>query len=87
MSETKRRLLIGNVLSSRMDKTIIVQVGRKFPHPIYKKYVTKFKKYYVHDPGNIAKTGDQVRIIEARPISKLKRWRLLDVARKAEIIE
>ena len=87
MSETKRRFLRGEVLPSEMDKTIIVQVGRRFPHPIYKKYVTKLKKYYAHDPENKANAGDMVRIIEAKPISKLKRWRLVEVTQKAEILE
>lgn len=87
MSESNRRLLIGEVLPSGMDKTIVVQVGRRFPHPIYKKYVTKFKKYYVHDPENKAQSGDTVKIIESRPISKLKRWRLVEVTKKAEILE
>ena len=70
-----------------MDKTAIVQVSRRFAHPIYKKFVSKNKKYYADDPANVAQTGDTVRIIEARQLSKLKRWRLVDVTIKAESLK
>ena len=69
----------GIVLKSRMDKTIVVKVSRITKHPQYKKYVRTTKKYYAHDDKNQAKAGDKVRIIESRPMSKLKRWRLLEV--------
>jgi len=70
-----------------MDKTAVVQVTRRFAHPIYKKFVSKNKKYYADDPANIAQAGDTVRIIEARQLSKLKRWRLVEVTKKAESLK
>ena len=62
-----------------MDKTAVVEISRRFPHPLYKKYVTRTKKYYAHDTNNICQVGDMVSIIESKPISKLKRWRVLKV--------
>ncbi len=82
MSKLKRKQLIGNVLESKMDKTAIVQVDLRGPHPIYKKYITKSKKYYVHDPNNECNVGDIVSIIECRPMSKLKRWRFNQIEKK-----
>ncbi len=84
MADSQRRQLIGTVLPSKMEKTVVVQVTRRFAHPVYKKFVSKNKKYYADDPGNIAKSGDTVKIIEARQLSKLKRWRLVEVTQKAE---
>jgi len=84
LADSGRRQLVGEVLESKMDKTAVVQVTRRFAHPIYKKFVSKNKKYYADDPSNIAQTGDTVRIIEARQLSKLKRWRLVEVTKKAE---
>jgi|SRR5579871_2382831 len=86
MTETKQSIKnekIGSVVSSKMAKTIVVEVIRKVPHPIYKRIVTKQRKFYAHDEDGTAKVGDVVRIIEARPMSKLKRWRLGEVIRKA----
>jgi len=74
---------IGSVVSNKMAKTIVVQVTRKVPHPMYKRIVTKRKKFYAHDEEGTAKVGDVVRIIECRPMSKLKRWSLGEVIRKA----
>ena len=82
--KNKRRELVGTVLPSKMDKTVVVQVTRKIAHPVYKKFVSKNKKYYADDPENIAQSGDTVRIIEARQLSKLKRWRLVEVTKNAE---
>ena len=73
---TKKKQLTGYVVKSAIDKTVIVRVDNKKPHPIYKKYVNRSKKYYAHDPNNECSIGDIVSIIECRPISKLKRWRL-----------
>lgn len=87
MAESGRRQLVGVVLPSKMDKTAIVQVTRRFAHPIYKKFVSKNKKYYADDPANVAQTGDTVKIIEARQLSKLKRWRLVEVTKKAESLK
>jgi small subunit ribosomal protein S17 len=74
---------IGQVVSTRMAKTIVVEVSRRVPHPLYKRIVGKRKKFYAHDEQGTAKTGDVVRIVECRPLSKLKRWRLAEVIRRA----
>ncbi len=71
----------GIVVSDSQEKTIIVEVERLVQHSKYKKTIKKSKKYYVHDEHSKAKTGDHVRIIETRPLSKLKRWRLIDIIR------
>ena len=71
------------MVSAKMAKTIVVEVTRRVPHPMYKRIVTKRKKFYAHDADGAAKVGDVVRIIECRPMSKLKRWRLGEVLRKA----
>ena len=78
-----RRQLVGNVIPSKMDKTVVVQVARKFPHPVYQKYVTRTKKYYAHDPEGQCSTGDIVRIEESKPLSKLKRWRIVSIEQKS----
>jgi small subunit ribosomal protein S17 len=69
-----RRILQGTVVSDACDKTVIVRVERRVMHPIYKKYVSRSKKYAAHDEGNRYKTGDAVRIEESRPLSKRKSW-------------
>ena len=74
---------IGEVVSTKMAKTIVVEVSRKVPHPIYKRIINKRKKFYAHDEESLAKPGDIVKIIECRPLSKLKRWTLGEVVRKA----
>ncbi len=79
--------MVGEVVSDRMNKTIVVKIGRRVRHPQYKKIVTKFKRYYVHDEEGAAATGDTVRIVSARPLSKLKRWRLDEVLRKSRNAE
>jgi small subunit ribosomal protein S17 len=76
---SQRKIISGTVVSNRMDKTAVVQVQRRFAHPVFKKYVSKRVKYKVHDEKNDLNVGDTVRIIETRPLSKDKRWRLLDV--------
>lgn len=78
-----RKERIGEVISSKMAKTIIVRVERRFPHPKYKKVITGYKKLYAHDEKSEAKIGDVVRIEETRPLSKIKRWRLVEVVRRA----
>lgn len=75
----KRKELIGVVVSDKMDKTIVVKVERLVRHPLYKKTIKKSKKYKVHDEENKAKVGDKVKIMETRPLSKHKRWRLVEV--------
>lgn len=84
-SRGNRKERIGEVLSSKMAKTIVVRVQRRFPHPQFKKVVTSYKKFYAHDEKSEAKPGDRVRIQETRPLSKMKRWRLVEVvARNVE---
>lgn len=75
---------MGEVVSNKMDKTIVVEVTRRYPHPTFRKVVTGFKKLYAHDEQRVAKVGDQVRIQETRPLSKLKRWRLVEVVERSE---
>jgi small subunit ribosomal protein S17 len=74
---------IGEVVSTKMQKTIVVEVTRRVPHRLYKRIVTHKKKFYAHDEESKAKVGDVVRIIEHRPLSKLKRWALGEVIRRA----
>jgi small subunit ribosomal protein S17 len=78
---------VGQVVSAKMQKTIVVEVNRRVPHPLYKRIITKRKKFYVHDEDGTAKAGDVVRIIECRPLSRLKRWRLGEVIRRAAQVE
>ena len=79
----EKRQLVGEVVSTKMDKTIVVKVNRKFPHKTYKKLIIRSKKYYVHDSDQVCGLGDTVKIIESKPLSKLKRWRVLDLQKKA----
>jgi small subunit ribosomal protein S17 len=82
-----RKERVGEVVSDKMDKTIVVRVERRFPHPRYKKVVTTYAKFYAHDEKEEAKLGDTVRIAETRPLSKLKCWRLVEVLEKASGVE
>ena len=79
LARAKRKERLGEVISNKMAKTIVVRVERRFPHPRYKKVVTGYKKFYAHDEKSEAKVGDRVRIQETRPLSKTKRWRLMQV--------
>ena len=79
----KRKQRVGEVVSNKMTKTIVVRVQRRFPHPQYKKIVTSYKKFYAHDEKAEAKIGDLVCIEESRPLSKLKRWTLVKVVEAA----
>ena len=86
MAETKTALKnekVGEVVSTKMAKTIVVEVSRRVPHPLYKRIIGKRKKFYAHDETSDAKLGDVVRIVESRPLSKLKRWTLAEVIRRA----
>lgn len=74
---------VGEVVSTKMAKTIVVEVTRRVAHPVYKRIVTKRSKFYAHDEKGTAKTGDMVRIVECRPLSRLKRWELGEVIRRA----
>jgi small subunit ribosomal protein S17 len=80
----RRKERVGAVLSSKMNKTIVVEVERRFPHARFKKIVTAYKKLYVHDEKSEAKPGDRVRIEETRPLSKTKRWRLVEILERGE---
>lgn len=75
----KRKIRIGEVMSNKMDKTAVVLSTTLVRHPFYKKIVKRKTKFYVHDEENVCKIGDRVRIMETRPLSKLKRWRLLEI--------
>jgi small subunit ribosomal protein S17 len=77
-----RKTRTGEVISSSMNKTIVVRTVARVPHPKFGKIVKQMKRFYVHDEQNQAKTGDTVRIMETRPLSKLKRWRLVEVIQK-----
>lgn len=74
---------IGQVVSAKMAKTIVVEVSRRVPHPLYRRIIAKRKKFYAHDEKGTAKPGDVVRIVECRPLSKLKHWTLAEVIRRA----
>ena len=79
----KRRVLTGTVISSAMDKTVVVEVVSLKAHPVYKKRYRTTKKYYVHDEENQCNQGDRITISETRPLSKTKRWRVLDIVQRA----
>ena len=79
-----RKERVGVVVSDCQEKTIIVEVTRHVPHKLYKKVIKRKKRYAVHDENNTAKVGDDVRIVETRPLSKRKRWRLTEIIRTAE---
>ncbi len=78
----KRKVRMGIVVSDKMSKTIVVQVERRVPHPLYGKIIRKRKKFYAHDENNSAKVGDYVLIRETRPLSKTKRWELIEILKK-----
>ena len=80
----RRKERVGKVVSDKMDKTVIVTLTRQVPHPLYKKYFKKTTKFVAHDEKNDAKAGDTVRIMETRPLSKTKRWRVTEVIERAK---
>lgn len=80
-SRPHRKERLGEVISKKMAKTIVVRVERRFPHPKFKKVVTAYHRFYAHDEKDQAQVGDKVRIQETRPISKTKRWRLLSIVK------
>jgi len=82
--KSRRKELVGRVVSDKMDKTVVVLVERQFPHPLYGKRIKRSKKYHAHDPENKIKVGDVVRIRETRPLSKLKRWVVVEVISSQE---
>lgn len=78
-----KKIYTGKVISDKMDKTVVVTVTRLYQHPDYKKTVKKITKFMAHDEGNICKVGDTVRIIETRPLSKNKRWAVVDILERS----
>lgn len=79
-----RKVRVGKVVSDKMDRTVVVAVERRVAHKLYGKQVTRTKTYYAHDGENVARQGDVVRIMETRPLSKLKRWRVVEIVEKAK---
>ncbi|MDR3609609.1 MAG: 30S ribosomal protein S17 [Ignavibacteriaceae bacterium] len=84
MERSLRKTRIGVVVSNKMDKTVSVAIERKVPHPIYKKYYKKTTKFMAHDENNACQVGDKVKIMETRPLSLRKRWRLVEIVEKAK---
>jgi small subunit ribosomal protein S17 len=81
-ARAERKVLRGQVTSNKMQKTVVVEVRRKVRHPLYEKYLSRRTKLYAHDENNEAKVGDIVEIMQTRPLSRLKRWRLLRVVQR-----
>jgi len=84
VERNKRKIREGWVITNRMDKTIVVAVERHFRHPRYEKIIRRTSKLYAHDDKNECQIGDKVKVMETRPLSKLKRWRLLEILKKAK---
>ena len=87
MGNTERNLRavrIGEVVSDKMDQTVVVKVSRRFPHPLYKRIITRSAKLVVHDEDNECKVGDVVKVMATRPISKTKRWRVAEIVERAK---
>jgi small subunit ribosomal protein S17 len=83
MSLENKMIRSGVVVSNRADKTVVVAVERKFQHPLYKRTIKQTKKFMAHDETNVCQIGDVVRIVETRPLSKRKRWSVLEIVQKA----
>ena len=81
---TENRTIVGKVISDKMHKTIVVQIERKVKHPLYGKYVRRFSKMYAHDEDNACQVGDLVIIQQTRPLSKTKRWKLVEILKREE---
>ena len=84
--KSARKTLVGDVVSTKMQKTIVVEVTRKKSHHLYGRVIARSRRFYAHDEKNVANVGDVVRLEETRPLSKLKRWRLKDVIRRAKLV-
>lgn len=82
VERSRRKERVGQVISNKMNKTIVVRAERRIPHPRFKKVITVYRKFYAHDEKGEAGIGDRVRIQETRPLSKLKSWRLVEVIEK-----
>jgi small subunit ribosomal protein S17 len=83
---TGRKVVIGQVVSTKMAKTIVVEATRQKAHPLYRRVVKRSKKFYAHDENKLANVGDFVKIEETRPLSRLKRWRLMEVVKKTALV-
>ena len=87
MGNTERNLRavrIGTVVSDKMDQTVVVKINRRFPHPLYKRIITRSAKFVVHDAQNECKVGDVVKVMATRPLSKTKRWRVMEIMERAK---
>lgn len=84
MRDTRRKTRVGKVVSTKMEKSIVVSVERRVPHPLYKKYYRRTSTLMAHDEQRQAGVGDMVKIMETRPLSKRKRWRLVEIIEKAK---
>lgn len=84
--QNKKKSYIGRVISDKMDKTVVLAVTRRVSHPVYKKTMNRTTKFKAHDEKNECKVGDLVKFIETRPLSKEKRWRVLEIVEKARVI-
>ena len=84
MERAFRKTIVGKVVSDKMDKTIVVAVETFVKHPLYNKRVKKTVKFKAHDEEKVCKTGDTVKLMETRPLSKDKRWRMIDIVKKAQ---
>lgn len=84
MERGKRKVLVGKVVSNKMDKTVVVAVERLFRHPLYKKVLKRTAKFKAHDERNECRVGDKVEIMETRPLSKEKRWRVVNILERAK---
>lgn len=82
-TRNRRKVRIGTVVSDKMDKTVVVEVIRQFPHKLYKKIIKRSKRFKAHDADNACSVGDVVRIMETRPMSRQKRWRVVTILEKA----
>ena len=87
MSYERRKVKTGRVVSDKMDRTIVVQVEWRSPHRLYKKPIRRMSKFMVHDPENVSMVGDIVQVVESRPRSKTKRWRLVKVLQRSETVD
>jgi small subunit ribosomal protein S17 len=85
--ETKQKVRLGQVVSDRMDKTVVVEVSGPKRHPLYKKTIRRVVRYKAHDEKNECRVGDKVRIVETRPLSREKRWRVAEIVTKGEVVE
>jgi len=84
--QSRRATKIGHVVSTKMAKTIVVEVGMRKSHGLYRRVISKAKKFYAHDENNTARVGDYVEIEETRPMSRLKRWRLKNIVQRAKLV-